>query len=65
MATSEMKVEVKGNKLVIELPMSDNPAPSSTGKTLLVASTHGNIPTSVTVKGKPLIIGVTAYIKAT
>ncbi len=35
----------------------------SGGKTLVVATTHGNQPTDVTVDGKPLIVGVNAYIR--
>lgn len=59
-----MTVKVNGNKLVIELEMQE-PAPSATGKTLVVASTHGNQKAGVQVQGKEVIIGVNAYIKAT
>jgi hypothetical protein len=38
--------------------------PSSTGKTLVVASSHGNQPTTATIDGKPVIVGVNAYIRA-
>jgi hypothetical protein len=34
------------------------------GKTLVVASTHGNQPTNVKVNDKPVIVGVNAYIRA-
>jgi hypothetical protein len=54
-------VEVKDGNLVITLPMGA-PAPSASGKTLVVASTHGNQATTATVNGKPVIIGVNAYI---
>ena len=57
-----MKVEVKGNVLVIEIEMT-KPTPSATGKTLSVASTHGNQPTAALVNGKPIVIGLNAYIK--
>jgi hypothetical protein len=49
--------------LILKLPMQP-PTPSATGKTLVVASTHGNQPTTVTVDGKPVIVGVNAYIRA-
>ena len=39
-----------------------NPRPRQ-GKTLVVATTHGNQPTDVTVNGKPVIVGVNAYIR--
>jgi hypothetical protein len=57
-----LKVEIKENKLLIEIDL-EKPAPSSSGKTLVVASTHGNIVTSAEVDGKPITIGLNAYIK--
>lgn len=57
-----MTAEIKGNNLVITLPMQD-PRPSSSGKTLVVATTGGNIATTAIVNGKPVTIGVNAYIK--
>ena len=54
---------IDGGKLIIELPINSQPIPSSTGKTLVVASSHGNAPTACLVQGKPLVIGVNAYIK--
>ena len=57
-------VRVEGDKLIIELPINvKDPPPSASGKTLVVASTHGNMTTDVMVNGKPLVIGVNAYIK--
>ena len=57
-----MKVEIKDNKLFIEIDLGE-PTPSSSGKTLVVASTHGNTVTTAEVDGKPVIIGLNAYIK--
>lgn len=39
------------------------PKPSASVKTLVVASTHGNTVTKAEVNGKPVIIGLNAYIK--
>ena len=50
-------------KLFIEIPVYENPPPSSTGKTLLVACTHGNIQTGLSVQGKPLFVSVNAFVK--
>lgn len=58
-----MNATVEGNTLVIRVPMQA-PAPSKTGKTLIVASSSGNVQTSAVVNGKPVIIGFNAYIKA-
>lgn len=57
-----MKAEIKDGNLIITLSLEE-PTPSSSGKTLVVASTHGNQKTSATVNGKPVTIGVNAYIK--
>jgi hypothetical protein len=57
-----MKVEIKNKKLYIEIDLEE-PTPSSSGKTLVVASTHGNTITTAEVNGKPVTIGLNAYIK--
>ncbi len=56
-----MTVEKKGNKLIIEIDL-EKPTPSSSGKTLVVASTHGNTVTNIEIDGKPITIGINAYI---
>ncbi|MBI5375406.1 MAG: hypothetical protein HZA77_08220 [Candidatus Schekmanbacteria bacterium] len=58
-----MKVEIKDNKLYIEIDMDTPPKPSASGKTLVVASTRGNTVTTAKVNEKPVIIGLNAYIK--
>lgn len=57
-----LKAEIRDNKLIIEIDL-EKPAPSSSGKTLVVASTRGNAVTDVPVDGQPVIIGLNAYIK--
>lgn len=57
-----MKVEVKGKQLVLTIDLQD-PAPSATGKTLVVASSHGNQETEARVNGKPVIVGFNAYVR--
>jgi len=57
-----MKVEIKDGNLVITIPMQ-KPTPSASGKTLVVASSHGNQPTAAQVDGKPIIVGLNAYIR--
>jgi len=58
-----MDVELKDNKLIIKIDIYEKPVLSSSGKTLVVASSHGNQVTSVTIDGKPVVVGVNAYIK--
>ena len=57
-----MKVEIKNKQLIVTVDMQ-TPAPSASGKTLVVASSRGNQPTTAIVDGKPVIIGFNAYIK--
>lgn len=57
-----MTVEIKDNKLYIEIDL-EKPVRSSSGKTLVVASSCGNVETTAEVDGKPVTIGLNAYIK--
>lgn len=58
-----MKVAIESGELVIRIPMQA-PTPSASGKTKVVASTRGNVRTTVEVDGKPVTVGVNAYIPA-
>ncbi len=58
-----MQATIKDGKLVIEIDLQTPPAPSASGKTLVVASTHGNQVTGLLIEGQPVVIGVNAYIK--
>ena len=58
-----VKAEIKGGNLILTIPMNPKPTPSTSGKTLVVASTHGNQPTEVKVDGQLVTVGVNAYIK--
>jgi len=58
-----MKAQIVDGHLVLTLPLQ-TPTNSKSGKTLVVASTHGNQKTDVTINGKPVTVGVNAYIKA-
>jgi hypothetical protein len=46
--------------LTIEVPVSLRP--SKSGKTMLVASSGGNVTTTAIVDGKPVTVGLNAYI---
>jgi hypothetical protein len=58
-----METKIENGFLILKLPLQP-PTPSSTGKTLIVASTGGNIVTAATIDDKPVIVGVNAYIRA-
>lgn len=52
------------NKQLIITVNLGKPTPSASGKTMVVASSRGNINTGVKVDGKDVILGLNAYIKA-
>ena len=58
-----MQVTEEKGQIVIRIDKNAKPVESSTGKTLQVASSHGNSPTNLQIDGSPLIVGVNAYIK--
>jgi len=58
-----LKVTIENGCLIIRLPMNPTPVPSANGKTLVVASTHGNVATTAVVNGQPVVLGINAYIR--
>ena len=63
MSHENATVVIKDGVIVITLPVNDPPQASASGKSLVVASTHGNMVTDAIISGKPVIVGVNAYIK--
>lgn len=57
-----MQVTIEGKELVIRIPVETPPKPSKSGKSLIVASTGGNVVTAVIVDGRPVTLGLNAYI---
>ncbi|MEI6166988.1 MAG: hypothetical protein WCS52_07315 [bacterium] len=55
-------VKIEGKRLVITADL-ETPTPSASGKTLVVASSRGNMATTAVVDGKPVIVGLNCYIK--
>ena len=56
-----MEVKIEKNTLVITLPIS--PRTSKSGKSTVIASSGGNMATTAEYEGKPVVVGVNAYIK--
>jgi len=54
-------VEIDEKILVIRLSLQ-KPMRSSTGKTLVIASTHGTVPTEARHEGKQVSINVNAFV---
>lgn len=57
-----LTAKIEGNELVIRVPLNPTPVSSASGKTLVVASSHGNKQTEAQVNGRPVTVGVNAYI---
>lgn len=58
-----MKAEIIGKNLVITIELQ-KATRSASGKSMVCASTNGNVTTDCIVDGKPLTIGLNAYYKA-
>jgi hypothetical protein len=58
----KLTAAIEGEYLVIKVPLNPTPVRSATGKTLVVASTHGNKQTEVEIQGQPVFLGLNAYI---
>lgn len=58
-----MKAEIKGNELILTLPLQ-SPTLSKSGKTLIVAGTGGFVATTAAVDGKPVRVSVNAIVGA-
>ena len=59
---AKMEVVIKGGKMVVTIDVTEARM-SSTGKTMIVASTGGFTGTTATVNGKPVSVNLTATIK--
>jgi hypothetical protein len=58
-----MSAKIPKGNLIITIPMLAEPRPSSTGKSIVVATTGGFATTTAQVKGKPVLIALNAVIK--
>src|ERR1700747_1126526 len=56
-----VQVKIVKGQVVITLPLQ-TPAPSASGKTLIVASSHGVKRSAVTLEGKELCVNANAFI---
>jgi hypothetical protein len=59
-----MEVKVEKDVLVIRIPIRKDPKPSASGKTIVLASSSGNVKTGVKYKDKEIVIGLNAYYKS-
>lgn len=55
---TNVKYEVNGNKLVVEIDLTHNAGRSSSGKSIVIATTHGNVEVAPGIK-----MGLNVYKK--
>lgn len=56
------KYDEKSGKLTIEIEVEKPFSPSKSGKTIIVASSHGGQTVDCKVNGVPLIVSLNAYL---
>lgn len=50
-----------GTELLVSIPITEEE--SKSGKSNIIASTHGNIPTTASHKGKVVVLSLNAYTR--
>ena len=59
-----LSVDIDDGYLVVKIPLNDEPFPlSKSEKSKVIATTHGNATTDLSLNGTPVILGLNAYIK--
>lgn len=56
-----MNVTIKGSKVTIVMDLNTKGTPSKSGKSLVYATTRGNVDAGVELDGKALIIGLNLF----
>lgn len=59
---TDIEAKIENGFLIVKIALQE-PTRSSSGKTVVIASTHGNIRTEVKYEGKLITIGLNAYYK--
>lgn len=63
MSLKSANLDAKARTLTIVLELEPTPRPSASGKTMIVATTSGNTPTTAEIDGKVIVVGANAYFK--
>jgi len=53
--------ELEGKTLVIRLPLQEPERSKSSGKTMVIASTHGAVTTAASYRGRPIVVVANAF----
>jgi len=57
-----MKIAIEDGVLIIEMPVNDPLTLSNSEKSLVVATSNGPVQTETLVDGRPLFVGINAYV---
>lgn len=63
MSKKEPQIEVTKDEIKITLPIEGPLKPSKSGKSMVIATTHGSMATKAIVNDKPVWMGVNVFIK--
>ena len=55
-------VEIDGTTLIIKLPLQKPVRSKSSGKTLVIASSHGTVTSPVRYRGKQIVVVANAFV---
>ena len=58
----KVTIDLKSKTLTVVMPL-ETPKPSASGKTMVIASTRGNMVSDAQFNGKAVTIGLNAYFK--
>lgn len=59
----KVSIDEKSNEMVIRIPLLNEPRESASKKTMVVATTSGNVVTDCKFKDKQIVVGLNAYFK--
>ena len=59
---NEIKAEIVGDNLVVSIPMAEAPSLSSTGRSHIIATTHGWLKTELEYANRKVSISLTACV---
>ena len=59
-----MHVKIEGGNVIITVPIDDKPKLSSSGKSYVLATTHGFVKTDQLFKGRPVSVGLNVIVSA-
>lgn len=57
-----LEAKIEDGHLLLKIPLKKEPVKSTSGKSVVIASTHGNQKTECRLNGQVITVGVNAFI---